>query len=105
MGWDQSLQDYFLIVFKPYVDKNRPFYSSITSNNGERFKILAPLLEILNTLAILVPQEMIDEVMEDGKKNIGNKNVFHSLTYGFYKRSDIFDAEIHSLLALVPDIG
>ncbi len=96
MGWDQASQNYFLIIFKPYLEKDRPFYSSLSANNGQPFKMITPLLEILKTSNILLPQEMIDELylltpfsfiftrtFRFGDKN--GENIFEKAQFMHYK--------------------
>jgi hypothetical protein len=67
MGWDRPLQGYFMVIESPENDE--PLWCNLSHEPSHP--------DIL---------EMIQEILEDGAKNVGNKQVRHSLEDGIYAR-------------------
>lgn len=88
MGWDKPLQGYFMVIDKPDLGLDEPFWSNLINNNPNYPKTLDPFLKILSKLKITVPKQMIDEILADGDQNLGNKEVLHSFYDGMYKRTE-----------------
>lgn len=76
MGWDKPLQGYFLVIEKA-SDEDEPFYSNLLHAENPYPKTLEPFLEVLENLGIQVPLKMVNAVQEDGKNDIGNKEIFY----------------------------
>jgi hypothetical protein len=83
MGWDRPLQGYFMVIESPENDE--PLWCNL-SHEPSHPDILEPFLAILADLNITIPLQMIQEILEDGAKNVGNKQVRHSLEDGIYAR-------------------
>lgn len=47
------------------------------------------LVNVLKEKQIFVPQEMLDEIIADGKNNCGNKTVTHKISEQGYIREEI----------------
>ena len=85
MGYDRPLQGFFLVIEKT-SDGDYPFWSNLDQPVSHP-KQLGPFLDILHGLNIQLPDQMIAEIIQDAKDNIGNKQVLHQLTpYGVYQR-------------------
>ena len=88
MGWDKPLQGFFMVIDKPDLGLDEPFWSNLNDHNPNYPKTLYSFLKILFKLKITVPKQMIDEILADGEQNMGNKEVFHSFYDGIYTRSE-----------------
>lgn len=86
MGWDRPLQGYFMVIEKPDIDEDEPFWSNLTHCEPSHPKNLKPFLAVLKKLSITVPLKMIEEVLEDGVTNHGNKEVTHKVEGEIYER-------------------
>ena len=88
MGYDRPLQGFFMVI--DYLEEPEEDDGYIFSNlwqDDPHPKTLQPYLEKLEELKISVPPEMIIEIEKDGRENMGNKNVRHSMNDGTYTRS------------------
>jgi hypothetical protein len=85
MGWDRPLQQYFLVISKvAYEDE--PLYSNLFE--VEQPLPLAHYLSVVRAFGIQLPQEMIEELKQDGVNNVGDKDVCHSLIGNQYRREE-----------------
>lgn len=86
-GWDQPLQRFFLVI--EYVnDEDIPednpegivysnLYDEALLKDVNAEKSFEYFKSKLMELGIVIPVSMIDEVEEDGRLNVGNKEVQH----------------------------
>ena len=84
MGWDRPLQGYFMVIQKDF-DGDIPFWSNLDHEPSHPNNLDA-FLSVLDKLNIKIPLQMIDEILEDGKNNMGNKVILHSIEDGIYTR-------------------
>ncbi|MCW5589670.1 MAG: hypothetical protein KIT27_08425 [Legionellales bacterium] len=91
MGWDRPLQGFFMVIYKP-LESDAPYYSNLDQEESHPNHI-QPFLTVLKQHHIFVPQQMIDEIIEDANNNIGNKEVFHHIVAGVHRRSIGFNRE------------
>lgn len=90
LGWDASLQGFFMVIEKP-SDEDVPFWCNLIDAEVSHPKTLQPFLKVLDVLGITLPPEMIEEVTREGIENVGNKQVMHSIENGVYARDVIGD--------------
>ena len=83
IGWDRPLQGYFMVI--EYTDgadddDNPYLYSNLNDADlpSSHPKELSEFLARLKSLALAVPQKMLQEVLEDGRANVGNKQVHYN---------------------------
>lgn len=90
MGWDRPLQGFFMVIEKPQRkdDDERYLYSNLNEEDSHP-KSLKPFLDVLRVFQIVLPGEMIHEVLEDKMINCGNKTVEHQAEGGEYKRGSL----------------
>lgn len=87
LGWDASLQGFFMVIEKP-SDIDAPFWCNLIDAEVTHPKTLEPFLKVLEELGIILPLEMIEEVKCDGVENVGNKQIMHSIEKGIYSRDE-----------------
>ena len=96
MGWDQPLQGYFMTIMETNSatsmaenedteEKEVYLFDNFKQFDSHPKEITGYLFE-LELLGIDVPRQMIDEVMMEGVRNIGNKIVEHSYVDGKHVR-------------------
>lgn len=87
MGWDRPLQQYFLVVYRAPMD-DEPIYSNLFDD------ILNPTLKYyltkLDDFKIVLPYQMVEELIQDAVNNAGNKEVLHQIIDGEYLRKNGF---------------
>ncbi len=88
MGWDKPLQGFFMVIDKPDLGLDEPFWSNLIDHIPNYPKTLDSFLKVLSKFKISVPKQMIEEVLADGEQNFGNKEVLHSFFDGIYKRTE-----------------
>lgn len=77
-GWDQSHGGFYLVVQDERLSKlgGRFIYSNLTRPENDRYpECFDCLEEVLASLGIVVPPEMLDEIREDGRARAGLKRV------------------------------
>ena len=101
MGWDAPLQRYFMVIEEPFDDTpfdenadvefddedfdgiDQPIYSNLNDEklveNPSLSKSITYFANKLKEFNIIVPQEMIEAVVEDGINNVGNKDVTYTV--------------------------
>lgn len=91
-GWDRPLQGFFMMVedLSASEDTNDPYiYNNLAQKNSHP-KTFEPFIHALVDLGIIIPKEMIDEIVADSKVNMGNKVVEHSIEKGEYTRQQLY---------------
>lgn len=92
MGFDRPLDGFFMVIDyleEPEDDEDEEDDGYIFSNLWQEDphpQTLKPYVDKLAELKISVPTEMIEEIEEDGRLKMGNKNVRHSVVDGTYER-------------------
>lgn len=89
MGWDKPLQGYFLVIDKVSSVSDEPIWSNLYHEPSHPKKLDFFLSILLNDYKIKLPQQMINELIDDHKVNAGNKEVHHTFTNGDYDRVEI----------------
>lgn len=87
MGWDRPLQGYFMVIEKN-SDKDDPFWSNLDYEKSHS-KELDDFLSKLDQFKIKIPQQMIDEIIRDGKNGEGNKEIIDYIEKGIYKQCSL----------------
>lgn len=87
MGWDRPLQGFFMFIEKPECkyDEERYLFCNLNEEDSHP-KSLKGFLGVLRSFQLTLPEEMINEVVEDKMINCGNKRVEHQIENGEYKR-------------------
>ena len=87
MGWDKIVRGFFMVIEKS-SDNDDPFWSNLTHHLPPFPNTLDSFLKVIDNLNIHIPQQMIEELLEDQKNNVGNKHVAHYLEEGEYFRQE-----------------
>lgn len=95
MGWDRPLQGFFMSIIKVNAepsaseteDKDNPVYlfNCLDQHDSHPREITGYLFELIDR-EIVIPQEMLNELLSDSTHNIGNKIVEHRYVNGKYVR-------------------
>lgn len=96
MGWDRPLQGFFMTIMevesKPPIageaeNEDEPVYlfNSLDQHDSHPREISGYLFELIDR-EIVIPQEMLDELLSDSTHNVGNKIVEHRYVNGQYVR-------------------
>lgn len=98
-GWDRSLQGFFMTIERLSAsgndDDDNYIYSNLNEENSHTF---TPFVRVLVDLGINIPKQMIDEIVQDGIVNAGNKGVVHYyLKDGVYGRRQLYPTETSHL--------
>ena len=88
MGWDRSLQGFFMVINK--ADRDEPFWLNLNYEPSHP-DTLQPFFDVLKKLNIQPPAEMIEEINQDARANQGNKQVIHILKENGYDRIEGID--------------
>src|SRR5581483_5231448 len=90
MGWDRPLQGFFMFIERPACgdDDCRYLYSNLDEEEPHP-KTIGRYLDVLRCLEISIPDEMIDEVLRDGRENFGNKTIEHRIIDGRYRKFSV----------------
>lgn len=107
-GWDRPLQGFFMTIEKVAASNNDDddnfIYNNLNEENSHP-RTFDPFIGVLVDLGINIPKQMIDEIVEDGIFNTGNKDVVHYFEDGAYKRKQLYPAEISRLPAQSKEIA
>ncbi|MBY0379413.1 MAG: hypothetical protein K2P99_03315 [Burkholderiales bacterium] len=103
IGWDRPLQGFFLVIEKD-GDQDEPFWSNLNLQESHP-KSLQPFILVLSKLGFTIPDILIEEVMQDGCRNIGNKVVVHSNKHENYLRIEDVNVYAENLLDLYNKYG
>ena len=87
IGWDNLVKGFFMVIERS-SDEDEPFWSNLINHQPPFPKTLDSFLRVIKNINIDIPQQMIDELLEDQKNNIGNKHVAHYLEEGKYFRQE-----------------
>ncbi len=87
MGWDSPLQGFFMVIDSPDSEDDEPYWSNLSLKNPYP-KTFDGFLEVLAQQNIALPKQMIEEILEDSKRNLGNKDITHSYNNGVYNRAE-----------------
>ena len=92
MGWDCPLQGFFMTIVKKTKtgeadNEHNPVYlfNCLDQQDAHPREISGYLFE-LGHQDIVIPQEMLNELLSDSRHNIGNKIVDHRYVNGKYVR-------------------
>ena len=89
-GWDRPLQGFYMTIENTTPDEDTDevfiFNNLVLKDSHPTFE---PFIHALVDLGLVIPKEMIDEIVADGKVDIGNKVVEHS-NEGEYKRKQLY---------------
>lgn len=83
MGWDRSLQGFFMLIEFVTEAREAAIYSQLTDPDlkasGGFADDLAPFIRALKRLALTVPESMLQELRLDGmlNKSTSSKHVTH----------------------------
>ena len=95
LGWDRPLQGFFMtIVKKPNpgktIDEHNPVYlfNCLDQDESHPREISGFLFELAHR-GIVIPQQMLNELLSDNTDNIGNKIVDHRYVNGEYVREQM----------------
>ncbi len=92
MGWDRPLQGFFMLVQREdaSIEEESFLYDNL-SQEVSHFATIDPYLDVLTSLNITIPNEMVEEIWRDGEENVGNKCVEHrKYENGSYMRIPVF---------------
>jgi len=84
IGFDRPLNGYYLVILDE-SQEDEVLYSNLFESVPHP-ETLDIFLQRLNEYSIELPSQMIQEVLEDGEKKMGNKRVRHSIHNGEYRR-------------------
>jgi len=84
IGWCHSVQSYFMVIEKPEIYIDHPFWIGLTNIN--HFSVF---LAALKELGIQLPPQMIQEVIADKFYPAPEKKVYHSKQDNQYIRHEI----------------
>ena len=92
-GWDRPLHGYFLVIEKIGLrDRTAgPYLFSNLDMEESHPKSFDYFRNVLDEFGIMVPLEMIDEIIRDGSANKGNKRVVHEVKDGEYSRKVLYE--------------
>lgn len=96
MGWDRPLQGFFMFIMevdsKPLIageteNEDEPVYlfNCLDQHDAHPREISGYLFELIDR-EIVIPQEMLNELLSDSTHNVGNKIVEHRYVNGKYVR-------------------
>lgn len=87
-GWDRPLQGFFLVIewLNAPKDTEEPYLFSNLNMEESHPKAYDYFRKVLAEFGIIVPQQMIEEILRDGEENKGNKRVIHDVRDGNYVR-------------------
>lgn len=92
MGYDRPMDYYFMTIedLKKQSKGPKLIYSNLNEKNAFQ-KDLELYKTVLIKHDIIVPNEMLEEVLLDGKVKAGNKMVVHHYTDGLYSQTVNYD--------------
>ena len=89
-GWDRPLHGFHLAIeYRKTVGDECPFLFNNLELENPHPKSFQPFLDILHSYGIHLPAEMIEEIIEDGAQDMGNKDVIHRVNDGAYERKEL----------------
>jgi len=98
LGWDRPLQGFFMTIVESasksstvvthddQEDDETFLFNSLEQQNPYPKEINGYLAE-LEHHGVELPEQMVDEVLSDGMKNVGNKYVEHTIENSRYVRN------------------
>ena len=93
IGWDRPLQGYYMVVSRVSEvsggEDDGYLYSNL-ANDDSHPRVLDPYLDWLRDKGVILPERLIEELVEDGDSNAGNKSVQHQVVNGVYSRMEGF---------------
>lgn len=95
LGWDRPLQGFFMTIVKKPKDSKKDaehnpayLFNCLDQAQSHPREISGFLFELVHR-GIVIPQEMLNEVLSDNTNNVGNKIVEHRYVNGEYVRDQI----------------
>ena len=91
-GWDRPLQGFFMMVedLDASEGSDDPYIYNNLARKDSHPKTFEPFIHVLVDLGIIIPKEMIDEIVADGIANMGNKVVRHYQGNGKHAREQLY---------------
>ena len=88
MGFDRALGHYFLVIESMIHEMDEPIYSNLFEEKKEHAfpTEIDFFIDKLSELGLSVPVEMIDEITADARFNFSNKDIYHIVEDGVYRR-------------------
>ena len=81
-GWDRPLQGFFVVV----MDSDGEVLASNLERPVSHPKDFNALLPLLDQFGVVLPPEMVEEIIDDGASNMGNRVVWHYQREGIHCR-------------------
>lgn len=81
-GWDRPLQGFFLVI----MDSDGEVLASNLELPESHPKDFGVFQQMLDEYGIVLPAEMVDEIIDDGASNMGNRVVWHYVKDGVHSR-------------------
>jgi hypothetical protein len=81
-GWDRPLQGFFLVI----MDSDGEVLASNLELPVSHPKNFSEFKPFLDKYGIVLPDEMVDEIIDDGASNMGNRVVWHYVIDGVHSR-------------------
>lgn len=89
-GWDRPLQGFFMTIIKQSDEEEDEHLFNHLAEPVSYPKEINCYLHELEQRGITLPEQMVNELLADGMRNVGNKYVVHLIQAGRYVREQLF---------------